>query len=60
MPMQFLKQMDVKNDPTNKRPDLVVMGRGSCAEGCGFESLRRILDGLFTLICCKNCVLMFT
>ena len=37
-------------------PGLVVMGRDSCSEGCGFESQYRILDGhFFTYICCKNC-----
>ena len=35
---------------------LVVIGGDSCYEGCGFESLHRILDGhFFTFICCKNC-----
>ena len=37
-------------------PGLVVKGRDSCSEGCGFESRHRILDGhFFTYICCKNC-----
>ena len=37
-------------------PDLVVIGGDSCWEGCGFETLHRILDGnFFTLICCKIC-----
>ena len=26
-------------------PCLVVMGDDSCSEGCGFKSLRHILDG---------------
>ena len=39
-------------------PGLVVMGDDSCSKGCGFESWHRILDGhdIFTLICCKNCI----
>ena len=33
------------------------MGDDSCSKGLGFESRRSILDGyLFTLICCKNCI----
>ena len=28
-----------------RSPGLVVMGRGSCSEGCGFKSWRHILDG---------------
>ena len=36
-------------------PGLVVMGRDSCSEGCGFKSRHRLLDGhFFTLICCKK------
>ena len=36
----------------------MVIGDDSCSKGRGFESRRRILDGLtfFTLICCKNCI----
>ena len=35
----------------------MVMGDDSCLQGCGFKSLRHILDGhFFTLICCKNCI----
>ena len=36
----------------------MVIGDDSCSKGCGFESRRRILDGLtfFTLIYCKNCI----
>ena len=38
------------------RPGLVVMGRDSGSEGCGFKSWHHILDGhFFTYICCKNC-----
>ena len=38
-------------------PGLVVKGRDSRSEGCGFESRHRILDGhFFTYICCKNCI----
>ena len=37
-------------------PGLVVMGRDSRSEGCGFESQHRIREGhFFTYICCKNC-----
>ena len=37
-------------------PGLVIMGRDSCSEGCGFKSRHHILDGhFFTYICCKNC-----
>ena len=39
-----------------RSPGLVVMGRDSHSEGCGFKSRHRILDGhFFTYICCKNC-----
>ena len=31
-------------------PGLVVMGRDSCSEGCGFKSRHRILDGHFSHI----------
>ena len=31
-------------------PGLVVMGRDSCSEGCGFESQHQILDGHFSHI----------
>ena len=34
----------------------MVMGDDSCWRGHGFESRRCILDGLFALICCKNCI----
>ena len=38
------------------RPGLVVKGRDSGSEGCGFKSWHHILDGhFFTYICCKNC-----
>ena len=38
------------------RPGLVVLGRDSGSEGCGFKSWHHILDGhFFTYICCKNC-----
>ena len=38
-------------------PGIVVMGRDSHFEGCGFESQHHILDGhFFTYICCKNCI----
>ena len=34
---------------------LLVMGRDSRSESCGFESRHHILDGhIFTYICCKN------
>ena len=37
-------------------PGLVVMGRDSHSEGCGFDSWYRILDvHFFTYICCNNC-----
>ena len=36
-------------------PGLVVMGRDSRFEGCGFKSRHPILDGHFSHICCKNC-----
>ena len=36
-------------------PGLVVMGRDSCSEGCGFKSQHDILDFL-TFICGKNCI----
>ena len=37
-------------------PGLVVMGRNSRSEGCGFKSQHHKLDGqFFTYICCKNC-----
>ena len=37
-------------------PGLVVMGRDSRSEGCGFESRHRIQYGhFFTYNCCKNC-----
>ena len=36
----------------------MVMGGDSRSEGYEFESQHRILDGhLFTLICCKNCII---
>ena len=39
-------------------PGLVVMGDNSCLKGRGFESRHRVLDGhIFTLICCKHCIL---
>ena len=36
----------------------MVMGDDSCSKGHGFESRRRILNGMtfFTLICCKICI----
>ena len=37
-------------------PGLVFMGGDSCSEGCGFKSQHCILDGLFALIRCKNCI----
>ena len=41
-----------------RSPGLVVMGDDSCSKGCGFESGRRILDGMtfFTFICNKICI----
>ena len=37
-------------------PGLMVMGRDSHSEGCGFESQHCILDGhFFAYKCCKNC-----
>ena len=33
----------------------MVMGRNSHSKGLGFDSRRRILDGHFSHICCKNC-----
>ena len=37
-------------------PGLVVMGRESQSDGCGFESQHYLLEGhFFTLICYKNC-----
>ena len=40
-------------------PGLVVMGRDSLSEGCGFESRHHILDGhFFTYIFCEI-VMMF-
>ena len=32
----------------------MVMGEDSCSISCEVESQHRILDGFFTLICCKN------
>ena len=40
--------------PLGGSPGLVVMGRDSHSEGCGFESRHRILDGHFFTYC-KNC-----
>ena len=37
-------------------PGLVVMGVDSRSNGRGFESRYRILDGHFTLICCKKII----
>ena len=36
----------------------MVMGDDSCSRGHGFEFRHSILDGhdIFTLICCKNCI----
>ena len=34
----------IKNNPWGGSPGLVVMRGGSCSEGRGFESQRRILD----------------
>ena len=45
-----------KNPAQDGSPGLVVKGRDSHTEGCGFESRHHILDGHFsTCICCKNC-----
>ena len=33
----------------------MVMGGGSCPEGCGFKSLHCILDGHFSHYFCKIC-----
>ena len=39
-------------------PGLVVMGGESCTGCCEFNSLHRILNGLFLhIICCKNGVM---
>ena len=40
-------------------PGLVVMGRDSHSEGCGFESQHRILDGHFLHIFVVKIVMMF-
>ena len=40
-------------------PGLVVMGRGSCCEGRGFESRHSILDGHFSHLFVVKIVMMF-
>ena len=40
-------------------PGLVVKGRDSCSEGCGFESRHCILDGHFSHIFVVKIVMMF-
>ena len=47
---QWIKKFEQPKGKNTGSPGLVVMGRDSCSEGCGFESQHQILDGHFSHI----------
>ena len=48
--MANAQKLIVKFGHLGMSPGQVVMGGGSCSEGCGFESRHHILDGHFHIL----------